>query len=59
MQPMVSKGVEPMCGWQWVYAHLHDLDDYKPTIELHQPGLTLKLQVKDAKTLREVVRAIK
>ena len=31
---LVSKGIkEPICGWQWVYAHLHDLDGWKPTIE--------------------------
>ncbi len=34
MSEIISKGLEPICGWQWIYAHLHDLDGWRPTIEL-------------------------
>ena len=33
-EQLISRSIkEPICGWQWVYAHLHDLDNWKPTIE--------------------------
>ena len=59
MQPLVNKGIEPICGWQWVYQHLHDLDGWIPTIELRTPGLSLKMQVKDLSVLKRIIEISK
>ncbi len=55
-QPLVPRGIEPMCGWQWVYAHYHDLDDWIPTLEISRNGYRVKVSSKDIDTLNEVTK---
>ena len=55
---IVSKGIEPMCGGQWVYQHLHDLDGWHPAIEISQPGSKYSVIIKDIKVLNKVISQI-
>lgn len=55
-EPLVPRGIEPMCGWQWVYAHRHDLDNWKPTIEIYREGYRVKATSHDVKVLNEVTK---
>lgn len=57
-EELVSKGVEPMCGWQWVYAHFHDLDGWTPTLEIIRPGSRFTIRTQDTKALNEAVKII-
>ncbi len=35
----LSPGIkEPLCGYQWVWQHQHDLDGWHPTFELISDG---------------------
>jgi len=37
----LSPGVkEPLTGYQWLWQHQHDLDDWRPTIEFRLPSGT-------------------
>lgn len=55
-EPLVSRGIEPMCGWQWVHAHRHDLDGWTPTLEISRDGYKVKVTSKNIDTLNEVTK---
>lgn len=55
-EPLVPRGIEPMCGWQWVYAHYHDLDTWVPTIIISRNGYRVTVTSKDTSVLTEAVK---
>jgi len=55
---LVSKGLTPICGWQWVYAHLHDLDGWTSRIEISRPGSRYTITSKDTTTLNRAIKEI-
>lgn len=42
----ISEVVSPICGWAWIIAHQHDLDNWRATIELRINGSTHRLSLK-------------
>lgn len=36
---------EPLCGWDWVHQHIHDLAGWIPRIEITCPGLELAIDI--------------
>jgi len=50
---------EPLCGWDWVNAHLYDLIDYVPKIEIVSPSLNLVAEIDSKKKLRDTIKAIR
>ncbi len=57
-KPIISKGIEPMTGWQWIYQHLHDLDGWQPAIEIIREGASYKITAKDTRIMNEAIREI-
>ena len=55
---LVPKGIEPICGWAWVYEHLHDLDGWTPTFEIIREGVKHSIVIKDIKVMAEVSKLI-
>ena len=55
----VRRGIEPLCGWRWIGKHLHDLDNWTPTIEYSGPGHRFKVAIKDNKQLNTVSKMIR
>lgn len=55
-EPLVPRGIKPMCGWQWVHAHYHDLDNWQPTLEISYNGYKVKATSKDAEVLSQVTK---
>jgi len=55
-EPLVPRGIEPMCGWQWVYAHYHDLDNWVPTIVISRNGYRVKATSADPEVLHQVTK---
>lgn len=50
---------EPLCGWDWVHAHLYDLMDWVPRIEVIISGIPLlSTDIYNAKELKETVKAL-
>lgn len=33
----VNPAVQPLCGWDWVRQHRHDLDNWEPKMEIVTP----------------------
>ena len=59
MNVELTKGIkEPICGWQWVQEHYHDLDGWTPTIELKAPGFRFTITSKDRDALNKAVKII-
>lgn len=57
---LIPRGIrEPLCGWQWVNAHYHDLDGWTPQIEITRPGAKYTITSKDTKALDEAIRIIR
>jgi hypothetical protein len=52
-------GIDPLCGWTWLDLHLHDLDNWTPTIEIDRPGSHFKFSIKDKQILKEVSKIIR
>lgn len=50
---------EPLCGWDWVNAHLYDLMDWVPRIEIIHPDLQLAVDIHSKKELKDIVKAIR
>ncbi len=57
-EQLVSKGIDPICGWAWVYEHKRDLDNWHPIMIIERPGARYTLVSKDIKTLNEAIREI-
>jgi len=55
---IVTKGLEPICGWQWIYQHLHDYDNWTPTIEITRPGSKQTITIRDREAIAEVIKVI-
>ncbi len=51
----LSPGINPMCGYDWIQEHQHDLDGWHPTIELISEHSRYKL----SGTSKQVNEAIK
>jgi hypothetical protein len=43
----------------WIAKHRHDLDNWKPTIELIRPGSKQTIVIKDKKAEKEVIKIMK
>ena len=50
----------PICGWQWLAEHEHDLDNWQPTIEVKAFGINHRLTIKNPadKRMKQVYRSI-
>ena len=57
-EPLVPRGIEPLCGWQWVYGHWHNLDGFVPTIEIVRPGSKYTIRSNDTKVLNAAIKEI-
>lgn len=58
-QEMAKEWVSPICGWDWIFEHEHDLDDYSPTVELYYGNgykQTFTLKPNHFKVMREIMR---
>jgi hypothetical protein len=55
----LHNGTEPLCGWEWIRVHEHDLDGWTPSIELISPGSHFKFTVKDREAMKAVSRIIR
>lgn len=58
MDMIVPKGITPLCGWDWIRQHQHDLDDWRPSIEIARPGSNYKIEIRDTKVIDKVIREI-
>ncbi len=59
VSPYVRPGIDPICGWDWLNLHEHDLDGWTPTIELTKPGSHYTLTIKDPAVTKEVSRIMR
>jgi len=59
MDDMVSRGIEPICGWEWVRQHEHDLDGWTPSIEIVRPGSKQTFNIKSREAMNQVVRIMR
>ena len=50
---------EPLCGWDWVNAHLYDLLDYVPRIEIISPNLNSVVDINSEKKMVEVIKTLR
>ena len=50
---------EPLCSREWFEKHAHDLDNWKPTIEIVTPGHKATFSSKDAKVLKKAIKAMR
>ena len=50
---------EPLCGWQWVHDHMHDLLTWVPKIEIVSPNHQVTMDIKNRKELKEAVKVIR
>ena len=48
----------PLCGWQWIAKHEHDLDDYNPTVIISFDGFSATMQIKDLSIIKGLVKTI-
>ena len=50
--------LEPICGWNWIAKNEHNLDNYKPSVELLYGSYrqTMTFNSYQPKILREVLR---
>ena len=56
----LSPGIkEPLCGYQWVWQHQHDLDGWTPTVEFISPGYKQTMTVKDPAIFEDIIKANK
>ena len=49
---------EPICGWQWVYQHYHDLDGWQPSMEMSRDGSRFKFNARNNKIANEAIKEI-
>lgn len=50
---------EPLCGWDWVNAHLYDLIDWVPRLELRGPGVELAMDIDNTAKLKDAVKVLR
>ena len=55
---VVSPGLKPLCGYDWLWQHYHDLDNWKPVIEITRPGAKYTITTQNAKALNEAVKEV-
>lgn len=55
---IVPVGIEPLCGWQWVYQHKHDLDGWHPSIEVIREGARYKITSTNHKAINQAIKEI-
>lgn len=58
-QIVLSPGIEPMCGYEWLNKHCADMVDYQPKIEMNIANVRYKMTVKQPSVLAEVMKANK
>ena len=44
-------------GWGWLHQHEHDLDDWKPTIQMDLAGVKYNITANTGKVINQVVKA--
>lgn len=59
MEDIVSRGIEPICGWDWIRQHQHNLDGWTPTIEISRPGYRQTFTVRSKEAMNEVVKTMR
>ena len=50
--------LSPLCGWQWIAKHEHDLGDYNPTVIISFDGFSATMQIKDLSIIKGLVKTI-
>lgn len=57
---LVVEWIAPLCGWEWVNKHLHDLDSYNPIVEIKAFGIDYKMRFKNPgkKFMRDVFHQV-
>ena len=50
--------LSPLCGWQWIAKHEHDLDDYNPSVSISFDGFSATMQIKDLSIIKGLVKTI-
>lgn len=55
---ILPPGITPLCGWDWVRVHQHDLDGWTPHIELKIDGSRFKFSVQHKDLNKGLVKSI-
>lgn len=53
-----ESAMTPLCGWQWIVDHEHDLDDYNPTVVIKFDGYSSTMQIQDLSIIKGLVKTI-
>ena len=48
----------PLCGWQWIAQHEHDLDDYQPVVSISFDGYSSTMKIQDLSIIKGLVKTI-
>lgn len=57
-QPVVKEWIIPICGWQWIADHEHDLDNYNPTVTIKFDGYSSTMEIQDLSIIKGLVKTI-
>ena len=49
----------PMCGWEWVIRHEHDLDTYQPKVQMTMGGVRYNMTIKQPSIIKDIMRVNK
>ena len=55
---ITPKGVTPLCGWDWIRRHYHDLDGWVPRIEIKRSGEIYKFSVAPQDYHKHIVKDV-
>jgi len=54
--PLAKEWLEPLTGWEWIFEHEHDLDNYQPLVYLQMNGNRYAMKVNKPEVLGEIVK---
>ena len=50
----VRSHIIPICGWEWLEQHEHDLDSYIPHVEFSWPGARYTFNLRDQSKMKSI-----
>lgn len=53
---LAKEWITPITGWDWIFEHEHDLDDYQPLILLRMNGNRYAMTVKKLSVLKDIIK---
>ena len=56
--PVVIEWLTPLCGWQWIAKHEHDLDNYEPIVHIKFDGFKATMKIQDLSIIKGLVKTI-